>query len=114
MICSHSNALRQGTKELTAVSNNKVPSGDNMKIRICEKCQFRSLLENKICRTCGGREFVDYETAEKVESESIHIEDWKDLAFKSWNALKEMGRRWNSTIKPSTVEDESRAQATSK
>lgn len=56
-----------------------------MKIKICNKCQFRTLAENKICRTCGSREFTDFEVVNFPET--VHMpkldsnwleRNWKD------------------------------------
>ncbi|PZM84251.1 MAG: hypothetical protein DKT66_06310 [Candidatus Melainabacteria bacterium] len=56
-----------------------------MKVKICNKCQFRTLAENKICRTCGSREFTDFEVVNFPET--MHMpkldsnwlkRDWKN------------------------------------
>ncbi|MCC6979447.1 MAG: hypothetical protein IT343_14075 [Candidatus Melainabacteria bacterium] len=62
-----------------------------MKIRICDRCQFRSIAENKICRTCGGTKFTTYDASgsSKVSDENLSPQkDWKSAISGIWKGAE--------------------------
>lgn len=65
-----------------------------MKIKICNKCQFRTLAENKICRTCGSREFTDFEVLNFPET--VHMPKLDSNLFDQWKNM--LSARWNSLL----------------
>ncbi|HIA50893.1 MAG TPA: hypothetical protein EYN91_02245 [Candidatus Melainabacteria bacterium] len=82
-----------------------------MKIKICDRCQFRMLEAAKYCQTCGSTQFTAYEVSDGKEPDEVSNFDWKRSAAEIWNWVASSFSKRDSSADlirdfPSTVKDE--------